>query len=137
METINGNDLQARITSSIQSGSGADIIHALHNWPQLYAESLVDVSDVAEEVAKDQGGYYDIFPSLAKGDRGWLAVPWCALGILLCYRKSRGSTKSASRNSRTPGRAIAPPGSCSRQRAARSVLFQVNFSIGAHGAHVF
>src|SRR5262249_15559859 len=52
METINGNDLQARITSSIQSGSGADIIHALHNWPQLYAESLADVSDVAEEVAK-------------------------------------------------------------------------------------
>ena len=88
METINGNDLQARITSSIQSGSGADIIHAMHNWPQLYAESLVDVSDVAEEVAKDQGGYYDIFPSLAKSDRGWLAVPWCALGILLCYRKS-------------------------------------------------
>ena len=70
METINGNDLQARITSSIQSGSGADIIHAMHNWPQLYAESLVDVSDVAEEVAKDQGGYYDIFPSLAKSDAG-------------------------------------------------------------------
>ena len=88
METINGNDLQARITSSIQSGSGADIIHAMHNWPQLYAESLVDVSDVAEEIAKDQGGYYDIFPRMAKGERGWLAVPWCALGILLCYRKS-------------------------------------------------
>ena len=89
METINGNDLQARITSSIQSGSGADIIHAMHNWPQLYAESLVDVSDVAEEIAKEQGGFHDIFPSLAKSDRGgWLAVPWCALGILLCYRKS-------------------------------------------------
>src|SRR3954449_3437892 len=30
-ETINGNDLQARITSAIQSGAGADIIHAMHN----------------------------------------------------------------------------------------------------------
>src|SRR5882672_9571406 len=66
LETINGNDLQARITSSIQSGSGADLIHAMHNWPQLYAESLVDVSDVAEEIAKQQGGYYDIFASVAK-----------------------------------------------------------------------
>jgi multiple sugar transport system substrate-binding protein len=25
---------------------------------------------------------------VAKGDKGWLGVPWCALGILLCYRKS-------------------------------------------------
>ena len=77
LETINGNDLQARITSAIQSGTGADLIHAMHNWPQLYAESLVDVSDVAEDVAKQQGGFYDIFAALAKGEKGWLAVPWC------------------------------------------------------------
>jgi multiple sugar transport system substrate-binding protein len=25
---------------------------------------------------------------VAKSERGWLGVPWCALGILLCYRKS-------------------------------------------------
>ena len=66
LETINGNELQARIASSIQSGSGADLIHAMHNWPQLYAESVVDVSDVAEDIAKEQGGYYDIFASVAK-----------------------------------------------------------------------
>jgi multiple sugar transport system substrate-binding protein len=88
LETINGNDLQARITSAIQSGTGADLIHAMHNWPQLYAESVVDVSDVAEEIAKEQGGFYDIFPAVAKNERGWLALPWAALGILLCYRKS-------------------------------------------------
>ena len=87
-ETINGNDLQARITSAIQSGTGADIIHAMHNWPQLYAESLADVSDVADEIGGRQGGFYDIFPTVAKSERGWLGVPWCALGILLCYRKS-------------------------------------------------
>src|ERR1044071_2097712 len=87
-ETINGNELQARIASSIQSGTGADLIHAMHNWPHLYAESVVDVSDVAEEIAKEQGGFYDIFPAIAKSEKGWLAVPWSALCILLCYRKS-------------------------------------------------
>jgi multiple sugar transport system substrate-binding protein len=87
-ETINGNDLQARITSAIQSGAGADIIHAMHNWPQLYAESLMDVSDVVETIAKDQGGFYDIYSAVAKTQRGWVATPWCALGILLTYRKS-------------------------------------------------
>jgi len=87
-ETINGNDLQARITSAIQAGTGADIVHAMHNWPHLYAESLADVTDVADEIGGQQGGFYDIFPAVAKSERGWLAVPWCALGILLCYRKS-------------------------------------------------
>lgn len=87
-EGVNGNDIQARITSAIQSGTGADIIHAMHSWPQLYAESVVDVSDVVEDVSKAQGGMHDIFASVAKSDKGWLAVPWCALGILIAYRKS-------------------------------------------------
>src|SRR5690349_22214517 len=41
LEPINGNDIQARTTSAIQSGTGADIICGLNNWPQLYAESVV------------------------------------------------------------------------------------------------
>ena len=59
IETINGNDIQARTTSAIQSGSGPDVICALNNWPQLYAESVVDVSDLAEEIGKAQGGFYE------------------------------------------------------------------------------
>jgi multiple sugar transport system substrate-binding protein len=87
-EAINGNDLQARTAAAIQSGAGADIIHAMHNWPHLYAESVADVSDVAEEIAKRNGGFHDVFAAVAKGERGWLAVPWVALGILVAYRKS-------------------------------------------------
>src|SRR5947209_2494944 len=43
LETINGNELQARIASSIQSGGGADLIHAMHNWPYLCAARDTDV----------------------------------------------------------------------------------------------
>src|ERR1700680_4229641 len=42
IETINGNDIQARTTSSIQSGTGPDVICGLNNWPQLYVESIAD-----------------------------------------------------------------------------------------------
>ena len=63
-ETINANDIQARVTSAIQSGNGPDIIMALNNWPQLYADSLADVSDVTEEIGKTQGGYYDMCKSV-------------------------------------------------------------------------
>src|SRR6516165_1552261 len=59
VETINGNDIQARITAAVQSGSGPDIVCALNNWPQLYADSVADVDDVAEELGKAQGGFYD------------------------------------------------------------------------------
>src|SRR2546427_9485144 len=70
LEPINANDLQARITAAIQSGSGADIILMLHNWPHLYANALADVSELAEWKARDQGGYYPHNEAAARaGDR--------------------------------------------------------------------
>jgi multiple sugar transport system substrate-binding protein len=88
IETINGNDLQARTTSAIQSGSGPDVICGLNNWPQLYAESVADVSDLAEEIGKAQGGFYDESKVVANDGKKWIAVPWCVLGALIVYRKS-------------------------------------------------
>src|SRR6185312_1182665 len=52
IETINGDGVQARITSAIQSKNGPDIMMAVSNWAQLYAESVTDVSDIAEEAGK-------------------------------------------------------------------------------------
>ena len=72
IETINGNDLQARTTSAIQSGSGPDIICGLNNWPRLYVESLADVTDVAEAIGKDQGGYYDLAKVIDNVDGKWI-----------------------------------------------------------------
>src|SRR5688572_19548515 len=54
IERINQNDLQARITAAIQSGAGADIVTVPNNYPQLYENALVDVSDVAEEVRSEE-----------------------------------------------------------------------------------
>ncbi|MGH7264419.1 MAG: ABC transporter substrate-binding protein [Candidatus Rokuibacteriota bacterium] len=88
-EFINGNDLQPRVTAAIQSGSGADIFMMLWNWPHLYANSLTDTSDVAEEVAKAQGGYYDVFRATAHVGGKWLAVPHGVVGNAVAYRRSR------------------------------------------------
>jgi multiple sugar transport system substrate-binding protein len=88
VETINANDLQARITAAIQSGTGPDIVCALNNWPQLYTESLADVSDVAEEIGQAQGGYYESARVVATVGKKWIGVPWSVGGGLLTYRKS-------------------------------------------------
>src|SRR5258705_5818004 len=60
-EFINANDLQPRITAGVQSGSGADLFQMLYNWPHLYANALVDVSDVAEPIGKTQAGFSTVF----------------------------------------------------------------------------
>src|SRR5579863_1419857 len=65
VETINANDIQARVTSSIQSQTGPDIIMGIGNWPQLYSTSLADVGDLADEIGKAGGGYYDICKTVA------------------------------------------------------------------------
>jgi multiple sugar transport system substrate-binding protein len=88
IEMINANDLQARTTAAIQSGAGPDVIMLLGTWPQLYTDSLVDVSDVAEEIGRAQGGYYDAQRILATVGSKWIGVPWAVGGGLVTYRKS-------------------------------------------------
>ena len=72
LETINANDLQPRITSAIQSGTGADIIMAIGSWPQLYTAGLADAGDVVEEIGKAQGGYYDVSKLVATVGNKWI-----------------------------------------------------------------
>jgi multiple sugar transport system substrate-binding protein len=90
IETINGNDIQARTTASIQSGSGPDVICGLNNWPQLYSDSVVDVDAIAEALGKTQGGFYDELKSVSYDTvhKRWLGVPWTILPAAISWRKS-------------------------------------------------
>ena len=89
VETINANDIQARITAAIQSGTGPDIFMTLNNWPQLYARELASMSATwPRSSARRGGGYYDICKIVGTVDGKWIGVPWCAGGGLVAYRKS-------------------------------------------------
>jgi len=96
-ETVNGNDLQPRITSGIQSGAGPDLIMLFNNHPHLYSNSLVDVSDVAEEIGKAQGGYYPLCEGNCRVDGKWVAMPMAIVGALNAYRKSWFAEAGASK----------------------------------------
>src|SRR5437660_3817267 len=87
-EFINANDLQPRITASVQSQSGPDIIHMLHNWPHLYENGLLDVSDVAAWQAKDQGGFYAQSEAYVRVGGRFMALPHSIVPGLIAYRKS-------------------------------------------------
>ena len=97
LETINANDIQARITAAIEGNSGPDIIMTQHNWQHLYEKGVVDVTDVAEKIAKAQGGFYKQSRDVAVSRGKFVAVPWSVVGLMIAYRKSwfaeEGATK--------------------------------------------
>jgi multiple sugar transport system substrate-binding protein len=88
LETINANDLQARITAAIQSGAGADIFNFQYNWAHLYQNAVSDVSDVANELGKAEGGFYEVYPPSCQVNGKWLAMPHSIVGNAVAYRKS-------------------------------------------------
>jgi multiple sugar transport system substrate-binding protein len=88
LETVNGNDLQPRVTSAIQSGSGPDVFMLFNNHPHIYSASAVDVSDVAEAIAKAQGGYYNVAKANTTVGKNVVSVPWAVIGAMIAYRKS-------------------------------------------------
>jgi multiple sugar transport system substrate-binding protein len=97
VERIGQNDIVTRTTAAIVSGSGADIIILHNNFPHLVADGLSDVSDVAEEIGRQQGGYFDLFRANAYVGNQWLGVPHVCLSTAMNYRedwlKEAGYTK--------------------------------------------
>lgn len=89
LETVNGNDLQPRITAGIQSGSGADIIMSFNSYTHLYANSVVDMGPLAEEVGKREGGIYKYAQAICSNGKGvYMGMPWAVIGGMIAYRKS-------------------------------------------------
>lgn len=87
LEFINANDLPARSTSAVESGQGPDIIQFQWNQPHLYQDGLIDVDDLAQEIAEQQGGYYDVAVAAAKVGDHFKAVPYHIVGNAIVYRK--------------------------------------------------
>ena len=50
VEHININDIPARRAAAIQAKAGPDLIFDTQNWPQLFSDVLVDISDVASQI---------------------------------------------------------------------------------------
>jgi multiple sugar transport system substrate-binding protein len=87
IERINQNDIQARTTAAIQSGSGPDIIVINNNYPLLYEGALADVSDVADELGGKQGGWYDYAKVNCVAGNRWVAVPYFIISWAVTYRE--------------------------------------------------
>jgi len=97
VDLINMNDLNPRIASAIETKAGPDIIMMISNWPHLYADGLADVDDVAEEISKRDGAYYEHNKKVSVVGGSWKAVPLCSVPSTWAYRedwfKEAGASK--------------------------------------------
>ncbi|HUA54540.1 MAG TPA: extracellular solute-binding protein [Candidatus Sulfotelmatobacter sp.] len=78
--------LQTRVSAIIETGSGADVLLQQFNWPFLYDEKLVDLSDLADEIGKAQGGWYEVGKEAVFVNGKWKAIPFGNIGQLMNYR---------------------------------------------------
>ncbi|MFN8526860.1 MAG: extracellular solute-binding protein [Chloroflexota bacterium] len=88
MEFIGNNDLQTKLTASIQGGAGPDIFMLFHNWAHLYKDALLDVSDITADIKKVTGEYYGVPEAYSKVEGKYLAVPRDIVGTAVHWRKS-------------------------------------------------
>lgn len=97
-ELTSVGSLQTRITTVAETRSGPEITATGFNWTWLFDQSLVDVTDIANEVGKKLGGWYDsVKDAVVVGDGRWKGLPWGNIGQLENYRtdwfKEVGVTK--------------------------------------------
>lgn len=86
IETINNNDIPARIASAVQSQDGPDIIQQIDNWGHLFANNLMDVGDVVDEITSSLGDFYDDQVAFSTVDGTWKTVPFTIVGNSHIYR---------------------------------------------------
>ncbi|MEM7132305.1 MAG: extracellular solute-binding protein [Chloroflexota bacterium] len=88
IETINQNDIAARLASAIQSQDGPDAIQSNDNWGYLFEENLLDVGDVVSDIEAAVGGtFFDDQVAFSKVGDTWRTVPWTIIGNSHVYRK--------------------------------------------------
>jgi multiple sugar transport system substrate-binding protein len=85
-ELVSVGSLQTRVTTVAETGSGPDMTLTFFNWPFLFDQKFVDVSDIAEEIGKKAGGWHDAAKEAVIVNGKWKAIPFGNVGQLMNYR---------------------------------------------------
>jgi multiple sugar transport system substrate-binding protein len=83
---ISVGGIQAKITAAVETNAGPETAMQSFNWPQLYAQKLVDVSDIADRMGAQYGGWKDVIKEAVVVDGRWKALPVGNIGQLMVYR---------------------------------------------------
>jgi multiple sugar transport system substrate-binding protein len=85
-EVTSVGSLPARISTIAETGSGADIAMNFLLSVIQFGEKYLDVSDIAEDIGKAQGGWYDAGREAARLNGTWKAIPFSNIGQAMNWR---------------------------------------------------
>ena len=97
-EAVSVGGMLTRLTTIAETKSGPEIVGTGVNWPWLFDQSLVDVSDIAAEIGKKVGPWHDNVLDAVVVNKKWKALPWGNIGQSRCT----GPTGSRSRLNKFP-----------------------------------
>lgn len=90
VDFVSWEDLRPQTAVAGNTGAGPDIIIGFGSDPQIYADKLVPVTDLAEYLGTKYGGWYELGSLYGRkwNTKEWLAIPMGGSGGASVYRTS-------------------------------------------------
>ncbi|MGE0718732.1 MAG: ABC transporter substrate-binding protein [Alphaproteobacteria bacterium] len=90
VDFVGWEDIRQQTAVSSNTGAGPDIVLGWAEDPHVYADKLIDLSDVAEYLGKRYGGWTFLGDKYGKkvGTNNWIGIPFGGSTGPVVYRKS-------------------------------------------------
>jgi multiple sugar transport system substrate-binding protein len=82
------DDIQPKASVAANTGQGPDMVWGLYSFPFLFPEKCIEVTDVADYLAKKYGGWVKTAEAYGKYKDKWIAIPVAFNGGYINYRIS-------------------------------------------------
>jgi multiple sugar transport system substrate-binding protein len=90
VDFVGWEDLRPQTAVAANTGAGPDIVIGWPDDPHLYADKLIELSDINEYLGEKYGGWYYLAEKYGKrwGTDNWIATPMGGSGGPMVYRQS-------------------------------------------------
>jgi multiple sugar transport system substrate-binding protein len=90
VDFVGWEEIRQQSAVAANTGTGPDVIIGWSEDPHVYADKLIEVTDLAEYLGKRYGGWTFLAEKYGKKDKSnaWLAIPFGGSNAPIWYRKS-------------------------------------------------
>lgn len=90
VDFVGWEDINQQTAVTSNSGAGPDLIIGFSDAPHIYADKLIELTEVADYLGKKYGGWLTMAERYGKkhGTNSWIGIPFGASSGPLIYRKS-------------------------------------------------
>jgi multiple sugar transport system substrate-binding protein len=90
IDFVGWEDINQQTAVTANTGAGPDLIVGFGDAPHIYADKLVELSDVAEYLGRKYGGWMNVAQKYGKrhGTNNWIGLPFGGTAGPLVWRKS-------------------------------------------------